>query len=130
MFRERIVSLSVVARPFANVHHRHTEGSAGLASLISSALALQHGTIPPNLHFQNLSPKVAPFYSHLEIPTSARPWPTPLPGQPRRASVNSFGKAELNTPHRASEVFWADMMLLQDLVVLMRTQSLSLMSLY
>jgi hypothetical protein len=72
--------------------HRHTEGAAGLASLIGSALAMQHGTIPPNLHFQNLSARVAPFYTHLKIPTQATPWPATLPGQPRRVSVNSFGK--------------------------------------
>ncbi|RAK95573.1 BcPKS5, polyketide synthase [Aspergillus ibericus CBS 121593] len=69
----------------------HTEGAAGLASLIGSALAMQHGTIPPNLHFKKLSARVAPFYTHLKIPTSATPWPTTLPGQPRRVSVNSFG---------------------------------------
>ncbi|KAK0383741.1 hypothetical protein NLU13_9652 [Sarocladium strictum] len=69
----------------------YVQGSAGLASLISTALALQHAMIPPNLHFANLSPRVAPFYDNLEIPTSARPWPEPVAGQPRRASVNSFG---------------------------------------
>ncbi|PSR84131.1 hypothetical protein BD289DRAFT_453499 [Coniella lustricola] len=50
----------------------HTEGSAGLASLIGTAMALKTATIPPNLHFKNLNPRVAPYYSHLEIPTSAR----------------------------------------------------------
>lgn len=72
---------------------RHTEGSAGLASLIGSALAMQHGFIPPNLHFKKLSDRVAPFFEHLQIPTSAVPWPATLPGQPRRTSVNSFGKS-------------------------------------
>lgn len=72
--------------------YRHTEGSAGLASLIGSALAMQHGFIPPNLHFKRLSDRVAPFYDYLQIPTSAVPWPATLPGQPRRTSVNSFGK--------------------------------------
>ncbi|KAF7548816.1 hypothetical protein G7Z17_g6812 [Cylindrodendrum hubeiense] len=69
----------------------HTEGAAGLASLIGSAMAMQHGTIPPNLHFKNLSDRVAPFYDNLVIPTSATPWPNTLPGQPRRVSINSFG---------------------------------------
>ncbi|KAL1875163.1 putative Hybrid PKS-NRPS biosynthetic cluster [Diaporthe australafricana] len=69
----------------------HTEGTAGLASLISSSLALQHGIVPPNMHFNNLSPGVAPFYDNLEIPTAAKPWPKLVPGQPRRVSVNSFG---------------------------------------
>lgn len=69
----------------------HTEGTAGLASLISSSLALQNRTIPPNMHFNQLNPKLEPFYKHLEVPTSALPWPELLPGQPRRVSVNSFG---------------------------------------
>ncbi|KGO74905.1 Acyl transferase/acyl hydrolase/lysophospholipase [Penicillium italicum] len=75
----------------------HTEGSAGLASLIGSALALKHATIPPNLHFSNLSPKVAPFYTNLKIPTAAIPWPKLLHGQPRRVSVNSFGFGGTNS---------------------------------
>ncbi|KAH9887118.1 hypothetical protein F4778DRAFT_786418 [Xylariomycetidae sp. FL2044] len=69
----------------------HTEGTAGLASLIGSMLAVQHGVIPPNMHFNNLSPQVAPFYDGLEVPTVAKPWPELSPGEPRRASVNSFG---------------------------------------
>ena len=70
----------------------HTEGTAGLASLIGSALSVKHGIILPNMHFNKLSPKVAPFYDNLEVPTTARPWPKLLPGQPRRASINSFGE--------------------------------------
>nr|A0A2Z5XAL7.1 RecName: Full=Hybrid PKS-NRPS synthetase phm1; Short=PKS-NRPS phm1; AltName: Full=Phomasetin biosynthesis cluster protein 1 [Pyrenochaetopsis sp.]BBC43184.1 PKS-NRPS hybrid [Pyrenochaetopsis sp.] len=69
----------------------HTEGTAGLASLIGTSLALQHGVIPPNLLFNELNPRLIPFYNNLEVPTSAKPWPQLLPGQARRASVNSFG---------------------------------------
>lgn len=71
----------------------HTEGSAGLASLIGSTLAMKHGIIPPNLHFSQLSEKVAPFYTHLKIPTEPASWPKLAPGQVKRASINSFGKA-------------------------------------
>ncbi|KAI0102477.1 putative equisetin synthetase [Nemania sp. FL0031] len=69
----------------------HTEGTAGLASLIGTSLALQNGLIPPNMHFTELNPRITPFYSNLEVPTSLKSWPKLLPGQPRRASVNSFG---------------------------------------
>ncbi|KAK3299484.1 BcPKS5, polyketide synthase [Chaetomium fimeti] len=69
----------------------HTEGTAGLASLIGTCLAMQHNTIPPNLHFNSLSSRVAEFCSNLRVPTKALTWPTPVAGQPRRASVNSFG---------------------------------------
>jgi len=72
----------------------HTEGTAGLASLIGSMLALKHGVIPPNMHFSSthLNPTVAQFYGRLEVPTTATPWPPLPPGQPRRVSVNSFGE--------------------------------------
>lgn len=69
----------------------HTEGTAGIAGLMKASLAVQHGVIPPNLLFESLSPQVAPFYQHLRISKEARPWPKIAPGQPRRASVNSFG---------------------------------------
>ncbi|KAJ4290808.1 hypothetical protein N0V90_010003 [Kalmusia sp. IMI 367209] len=68
----------------------HTEGTAGVAAVLKALLAIRHGQIPPNLHFKDLSPAVAPFYQHLEIPTSAQAWPE-VPGAPRRVSVNSFG---------------------------------------
>ncbi|KGO39265.1 Acyl transferase/acyl hydrolase/lysophospholipase [Penicillium expansum] len=69
----------------------HTEGAAGLASLIGTSLALHHGVIPPNMHFNTLNPRLAPFYNNLEVPTQAKPWPETFPGQPKRASINSFG---------------------------------------
>ncbi|KAJ5737005.1 lovastatin nonaketide synthase [Penicillium malachiteum] len=69
----------------------HTEGTAGLASLIATSLALQNKTIPPNMHFNTLNPKLEPFYRHLEVPTQCIPWKESYPGQPRRASINSFG---------------------------------------
>ena len=67
----------------------HTEGTAGIAGILKASLALQSEMIPPNLHFDQLSDQVAPFYKNMEIPTVATPWPT-CEG-PRRASVNSFG---------------------------------------
>ena len=35
----------------------HSEGSAGLSSLIKAVLALENKTIPPNIKFQNPNPK-------------------------------------------------------------------------
>lgn len=69
----------------------HTEGSAGIAAILKASLALQNSTIPPNLLFNKLSDRVAPFYDNLEIVRQSRPWPKLAPGQPRRVSVNSFG---------------------------------------
>ncbi|KAI0424582.1 hypothetical protein F5Y09DRAFT_353266 [Xylaria sp. FL1042] len=69
----------------------HTEAAAGLAGVLKALWSMKHGLVPPNLHFENLNPEVKPFYTHLHIPTALMPWPDPPPGQPRRASVNSFG---------------------------------------
>nr|A0A7L9EYL1.1 RecName: Full=Hybrid PKS-NRPS synthetase xenE; AltName: Full=Xenoacremones biosynthesis cluster protein E [Xenoacremonium sp. BF-2018a]QOJ72663.1 XenE [Xenoacremonium sp. BF-2018a] len=69
----------------------HTEGTAGLAGLLKASLAVQHGIVPPNLLFNQLSPAVEPFYTNLEVLTSPRPWPKLAEGTPRRASINSFG---------------------------------------
>lgn len=69
----------------------HTEGTAGLAAVIKASLALQHQVIPPNMHFNQLKPELEQFYGPLNVPTAALPWPEVAHGQPRRASVNSFG---------------------------------------
>lgn len=69
----------------------HTEGTAGLAGLIKAALAIQNSAIPSNLLFNRLNPRIQPFYTGLNIPTSTIPWPAVPAGTPRRASVNSFG---------------------------------------
>ena len=85
----------------------HTEGCAGLAGLLKASLALQHGIVPPNLHFENLNPSIQPFYTEMHIPTSAFPWPSNSRGQPRRASVNSFGYGGTNA-HAIVESYVAD----------------------
>lgn len=69
----------------------HTEGTAGIAGLMKVSLALQHGVIPPNLLFKSLNPAIQPFIQNLEVPTEAIEWPQLAPGEPRRASLNSFG---------------------------------------
>ncbi|KAI9035960.1 non-reducing polyketide synthase pyr2 [Aspergillus affinis] len=69
----------------------HTEAAAGIAGIMKAALAVQHGVIPPNMLFNRLSAKVAPFADHLRVPTKALPWPDLPVGAPRRVSVNSFG---------------------------------------
>lgn len=77
----------------------HTEGAAGLVALLKASLAIQHAQIPPNMHFEQLSPAVEPFYKpNLRVPTELRPWPmsSAQEGGPRRASVNSFGLGGTN----------------------------------
>jgi hybrid polyketide synthase/nonribosomal peptide synthetase ACE1 len=69
----------------------HLEGAAGLAGLLKASNSLQKGFIPPNLSFNRLNPKIEPFYSGLQVPTSLVKWPKLPQGVPRRVSVNSFG---------------------------------------
>ena len=66
----------------------HTEGTAGLAGILKASLALQNATVPPNLLFNRLNPRIEPFYSNLKLPVTSTPWPPVLHGGPRRASVN------------------------------------------
>lgn len=69
----------------------HSEGAAGLASLLKASLAVQHGRIPPNMLFEHLNPAIEPFYQNLCIPTEPLPWPKLPCGVPKRSSINSFG---------------------------------------
>lgn len=75
----------------------HTEGAAGLAGVLKVMLAMRHSTVPPNLHLETLNPSVEPFYTNLRIPTTPQSWPQVPTGQPKRASVNSFGFGGTNS---------------------------------
>ncbi|KAF5254823.1 hypothetical protein FANTH_443 [Fusarium anthophilum] len=70
----------------------HSEGSAGLSSIIKCVLALEHQTIPPNIKLVNLNPNTynqVPFSKYnLSVPLH----PTPFPSDRlNRVSINSFG---------------------------------------
>ncbi|KAI2630164.1 hypothetical protein GGS26DRAFT_598659 [Hypomontagnella submonticulosa] len=69
----------------------HLEAGSGIAGVLKATLAVQHGRIPPNLHFSKLNPAIDPFYDAFRVPTAPTPWPALAPGVPRRVSVNSFG---------------------------------------
>jgi myxalamid-type polyketide synthase MxaE and MxaD len=66
----------------------HTEAAAGVAGVIKVALAMHHGAIPPNLHFEAWTPGVPQVGFPLEIPVATRPWKRN--GQPRIAGVSGF----------------------------------------
>lgn len=72
----------------------HTESAAGVAGLIKAALALQHKTIPRNLHFETPNPDIPWQDLQIEIPRENRPWP--VGGRPGIAGVNSFGISGTN----------------------------------
>ncbi|KAK3313215.1 putative polyketide synthase [Apodospora peruviana] len=69
----------------------HTEGAAGLAGVLKVVQAINHASVAPNLHLKQLSDEVKKYTANLVVPTHSRPWPKVDAGQPRRASVNSFG---------------------------------------
>ncbi|KAK2593324.1 hypothetical protein QQS21_008967 [Conoideocrella luteorostrata] len=75
----------------------HTEGAAGIASLLKASLSLQAGVIPPNRLFNRLNPSIEPFIQGRQVPTHAKPWPALPKGAVRRASVNSFGFGGANS---------------------------------
>ncbi len=67
----------------------HTKAAAGAASLIKTALALYHKTLPPTLKVSEPHPKMQIDETPFFINDEARPWlHSP---QPRRAGVSSFG---------------------------------------
>ena len=67
----------------------HLEAAAGVAGLIKTILALQGGQIPPNLHLQNINPRLSMETIPFELPMRPMPWPT-VEGR-RIAGVSSFG---------------------------------------
>ncbi|MBV9495270.1 MAG: methyltransferase, partial [Acidobacteria bacterium] len=73
----------------------HLETAAGIAGVVKVLLALKHGEVPPNVHFNQLNPYIkldgTPFY----IVDKLTPWQA-MQGEdgaalPRRAGVSSFG---------------------------------------
>ncbi|MFT4042003.1 MAG: type I polyketide synthase [Gordonia sp. (in: high G+C Gram-positive bacteria)] len=72
----------------------HLEAAAGIAGFIKAVLAVQHGKIPPNLHFTQWNPAIDPKPTRLFVPTEATDWP--VSDLPRRAAVSSFGLGGTN----------------------------------
>jgi acyl transferase domain-containing protein/acyl carrier protein len=72
----------------------HLEAAAGVAGLIKAVLALEHGEIPPNLHFEKLSPHITPAGFPFVVPTRVLPWP--VDKTRRIAAVSSFGFSGTN----------------------------------
>ncbi|KAJ5389119.1 uncharacterized protein N7496_000187 [Penicillium cataractarum] len=66
----------------------HTEGAAGVASLIKVVLCLEKGMLVPNAGFQSINPKIRLDDWRIRLSNETIPWPEHLP---QRASINSFG---------------------------------------
>jgi acyl transferase domain-containing protein/glutamate-1-semialdehyde aminotransferase/non-ribosomal peptide synthetase component F/thioesterase domain-containing protein len=85
----------------------HLDVASGATGLIKTVMQLQHGQIPPLLHFRSPNPKIdfanSPFYPVKELTSWKRGH------QPRRAGVSAFGVGGTNAhviveeaPQRAS----------------------------
>ncbi|HEX3526003.1 MAG TPA: type I polyketide synthase, partial [Thermoanaerobaculia bacterium] len=72
----------------------HLDAAAGVAGLIKAVLAVEHGVLPPSLHFETPNPRIdfaaSPFY----VNTECRPWHPE--GWPRRAGVSAFAIGGVN----------------------------------
>jgi len=87
----------------------HLEAAAGITGFAKAVLAVQHGHIPRNLHFEAPNPHI-PF-EDLRLKVVAEPTDWPAVGRPRRAGVSSFGFGGTNAhvvleqaPDRAAAV--------------------------
>ncbi|GIJ56359.1 type I polyketide synthase [Virgisporangium aurantiacum] len=67
----------------------HLGQSAGAAALIKTVLALEHGQIPPSLHYRSPNPKIEFGRNPFHVATALTKWEPD--GVPRRAAVSSFG---------------------------------------
>lgn len=73
----------------------HTLETAGLASLLKTVLAIQHGQIPPTINVDQPNCKIPWKELPFQLPSQATQWPA-VQGKPRRAGVNAFGIGGLN----------------------------------
>lgn len=72
----------------------HLEAAAGVAGIIKGVLALEHGLIPPNIHFSKVNPALPLDEWNMAVPTKLTPWPVSPTG--RRMSVSGFGMGGTN----------------------------------
>jgi acyl transferase domain-containing protein/NAD(P)-dependent dehydrogenase (short-subunit alcohol dehydrogenase family)/acyl carrier protein len=73
----------------------HTESAAGAVGFVKAILQLQHGVVPPMVHFNRLPDALAQLETGLVVPQETTPWPAGLDG-PRRMAVSSYGISGTN----------------------------------
>lgn len=72
----------------------HLEAAAGIAGIIKTALILQRGVIPRNLHFRTLNPRIRIESTPFTFPEENLPWRLVM--KRRIAGVSSFGMSGTN----------------------------------
>jgi acyl transferase domain-containing protein len=71
----------------------HLDAAAGVAGLIKAVLTVEHGLIPPTLHYKRPNPQIDLDRSPFHINTETVRWRS---NNPRRAGVSSFGLGGTN----------------------------------
>jgi acyl transferase domain-containing protein/acyl carrier protein len=74
----------------------HPEAAAGVVGLIKAILSLQHGVVPPMLHFTRLPDQLAQIETKIFVPQEITSWPDEDDTAPRRAAVSSYGMSGTN----------------------------------
>ncbi|GAB7141821.1 sulfolipid-1 biosynthesis phthioceranic/hydroxyphthioceranic acid synthase [Mycobacterium riyadhense] len=86
---------SKVAVGASKTNFGHTQAAAGALGMMKAVLAVQHGVVPKNLHFEALSDELSQIETNLFIPVETTQWPLPGDG-PRRAAVSAWGISGTN----------------------------------
>ncbi|WP_099288341.1 sulfolipid-1 biosynthesis phthioceranic/hydroxyphthioceranic acid synthase [Mycobacterium persicum] len=74
----------------------HSTAAAGAVGLIKAILSMQHGVLPPLLHFNRLPDELAGIETGLFVPQAVTPWPNGDDHAPKRVAVSSFGMSGTN----------------------------------
>ncbi|MDH6118948.1 amino acid adenylation domain-containing protein [Kitasatospora sp. GAS204A] len=72
----------------------HLDAAAGVTGLIKAILTVEHGVIPPTLHYTEPNPHLDLDRTPFHVPTSVTPWPATR--LPRRAGASSLGMGGTN----------------------------------
>ncbi len=73
----------------------HAEAAAGALGFVKAVLELQHGEVPPMVHFTRMPEALADVQTGLVVPRSVTPWPDGH-GETRRIAVSSYGISGTN----------------------------------
>ncbi|BBZ28350.1 mycocerosic acid synthase-like polyketide synthase [Mycolicibacterium madagascariense] len=84
-----------VALGSAKTNFGHGQSASGAVGLMKAILALQHGSVPKNLHFSAMPEEMTRIDTNLFVPQEETPWPV-QGDHPRRAAVSSYGLSGTN----------------------------------